>query len=56
MCENEREWSIFYSIQDNEMKLCQGLTLMNMNQVDKKLSPIGHVMVNGIKFRYFPLG
>ena len=54
--ENEGGWSIFYSIQDNEMKRCQGLTLDKMNQVDKKLSPISHVTVNEIKFPYFPLG
>ena len=56
MCENEGGWSIFYSIQDNEMKRCQGLTLDKMNQVDKKSSPISHVTVNDIKFPYFPLG
>ena len=56
MCENEGGWSIFYSIQDNEMKRCQGLTLDKMNQVHKKLSPISHVTVNDIKFPYFPLG
>ena len=56
MCDNEGGWSIFYSIQDNEMKRCQGLTLDKMNQVDKKLSPISHVTVNDIKFPYFPLG
>ena len=48
--------SIFYSIQDNEMKRSQGLTLDKRNQVDKKLSPISHVTVNDIKFPYFPLG
>ena len=46
MCENEGGWSIFYSIQDNEMKRCQGLTLDKVNQVDKKSSPISHVTVN----------
>ena len=56
MSENEAGWSIFYSIQDNEMKRCQGLTLDKMNQVDKKLSPISHVNVNDIKFPYFLLG
>ena len=56
MCEKEGGWSIFYSIQDNEMKRCQGLTLDKMNQVDKKLSPTSHVIINDIKFPYFPLG
>ena len=56
MYENEGGWSIFYSIQDNEMKRCQGLTLDKMNQVDKKLSSISHVAVNEIKFPYFSLG
>ena len=56
MYENEGGWSIFYSIQDNEMKRCQELTIGKMNQVDKKLSPISHVTVNDIKFPYFPLG
>ena len=49
-------WSLFYSIQDNEMKRCQELTLDKMNQVDKKLSPISHVTVNDIKFPQFSLG
>ena len=49
-------WSIFYGIQDNEMKRCQGLTIHQMNQVDKKFSPISHVTVNDIKFPYFSLG
>ena len=56
MCEKEGGWSIFYSIQDNEMKRCQGLTLDKMNQVDKKLLPISHVTVNDIKFPYFSFG
>ena len=56
MCENEGGWSIFYSIQDNEMKRYQGLTLDKMNQVDKKLSPVSQVTVNDIKFPYFHLG
>ena len=47
---------VFYSIQDNEVKRCQGLTLDKMNQVDKKLSPISQVTINDIKFPYFPLG
>jgi len=56
MCENEGEWSIFYSIQDNEMKRCQGLTLDKMNQVDKKIKKNSQVNGNDIKFHYFPLG
>ena len=53
MCESELGWSIFYSIQDNEMKRCQGLTLDKMNQVDKTFSSIIHVTINDIKFPYF---
>ena len=56
MCENEeggRGWSIFYSIQDNEMKRCQGLTLDKVNQVDKKLSQMSHVIVNDFQVSLF---
>ena len=56
MCEIEGGWSIFYRIQDNGMKRCQGLTLDKMNRFDKMLSPISHVIVNDIKFPYFSLG
>ena len=50
MCESELGWSIFYSIQDNKMKRCQGLTIDKMNQVDKTFSSIIHVTINDIKF------
>ena len=32
------------------MKRCQGLTLDKVNQVDKNLSPMSHLIVNDIKF------
>lgn len=56
MCENKGGQSIFYTIQDNEMKLCSAFTLNKMNQVDEKMSPTSHVTVNDIKFPYFSLG